>query len=87
MEGEDNNTLTSLLQNHNSEEEFDNSTLNFEYLNDNFNYNIIKCPEISTLWGCQVIEITSNMLSRKVILGNVYRLPRETSTDHKTFIN
>ena len=28
------------------------------------------------------IEITSNMLFRKVILGNVYRLPRETSTDH-----
>ena len=27
------------------------------------------------------------MLSRKVILGNVYRLPRETSTDHKTFID
>ena len=57
------------------------------YLNDNINYNIIKCPEISNLWECQVIEITSNMLSRKVILGNVYRLPRETSTDHKTFID
>ena len=57
------------------------------YLNDNFNYNIIKCPEISTLWECQVIEITSNMLSRKIILGNVNRRHRETSTDHKTFID
>ena len=57
------------------------------YLNGNFNYNIVKCPEISTLWECQVIEITSNMLSRKIILGNVCRLPRETSTDHKTFID
>ena len=55
------------------------------FLNDNFNYNIKKCPEISTLWVCQVIETTSNMLSRKVILGNVYRLPRETSTDHMYF--
>ena len=27
------------------------------------------------------------MLSRKMILGNVCRLPRETSTDHKTFID
>ena len=27
------------------------------------------------------------MLSRKVILGIVYRLSRETSTDHKTFID
>ena len=27
------------------------------------------------------------MLSRKVILGNVYRLPRETFTDHETFID
>ena len=30
IEGENNNTLTGLLQNHNSEEEFDNSTLNFD---------------------------------------------------------
>ena len=27
------------------------------------------------------------MLPRKVIFGNVYRFPRETSTDHKTFID
>ena len=27
------------------------------------------------------------MLFRKVIMGNVYRLPRETSTDNKTFID
>ena len=161
IEAENNNTLTDLLQNHNSEDEFDDYTLNFDkhspyydhkffltflqdndksftvlsinvasliskydeieifinevlqccqplsaiciqetwlnkhddislfnlncynciskgktcsqraglvkYLSDNFNYNIIKCPEISTLWECKVIEITSNMLSRKVI--------------------
>ena len=54
---------------------------------DNFNYNIVKCPKISPLWECQVIEISSNMLSRKVFLWNVYRLHRETSTDHKTFID
>ena len=30
MEGENNNTLTYLLQNHNSEKEFDNFTLNFD---------------------------------------------------------
>ena len=30
IEGENNNTLTDLLQNHNSEEEFDNFTLNFD---------------------------------------------------------
>ena len=30
IEGENNNTLTDLLQNHNSEEEFYNSTLNFD---------------------------------------------------------
>ena len=30
IEGENNNTLTDLLQNHNSEEEFDHSTLNFD---------------------------------------------------------
>ena len=30
IEGENNNTLTDLLQSHNSEEEFINSTLNFD---------------------------------------------------------
>ena len=30
IEGENNKTLTDLLQNHNSEEEFDNFTLNFD---------------------------------------------------------
>ena len=30
IEGENNNTLTDLLQKHNSEEEFDNFTLNFD---------------------------------------------------------
>ena len=30
IEGENNNTLTDLLQNHNSAEEFDNSALNFD---------------------------------------------------------
>ena len=30
IESENNNTLTDLLQNQNSEEEYDNSTLNFD---------------------------------------------------------
>ena len=57
------------------------------YLNDNFNYNILKIPVISDVWECQVIEIVSNKLTKKVILGNVYRLPREKVADHKIFVD
>ena len=46
IKGENNNTLTDLLQNHNSEEEFDNSTLNFDK-----HSLIVETPTVVLPWG------------------------------------
>ena len=47
------------------------------YLNENFTYKTIDIPEPSTLWGSQVIEISSPALSKKVVPSNFYRRPKE----------
>ena len=56
-------------------------------MNENFTYKTIDIPEPSTLWESQVIEISSPALSKKVILGNFYRHPKENVADGKQFID
>ena len=60
--------------------------LNILYLNENFTYKTIDITEPSTLWESQVIEIASPALSKKVILRNFYRRPKENVANHKQFI-
>ena len=57
------------------------------YLNENFTYKTIDIREPSTLWESQLIEISSPALSKKVIIGNFYRRPKENVDDHKQFID
>ena len=61
--------------------------LNIFYSNENFTYKTIDITEPSTLWESQVIEIVSPALSKKVIIGNFYRRPKENVANHKQFID
>ena len=57
------------------------------YLNESFTFKTIDIREPSTLWESQVIEISSPALSKKVIIGNFHRRPKENVLDHKQFID
>ena len=49
------------------------------YLNKKLSYEILHINNVSTIWECQFIEITLNVLNKKIILGNVYRPPHDTN--------
>ena len=57
------------------------------YLNNKFNYNILPVCERFEKWEGQFIEISGFLSSKFVILGNLYRLPREGLNDYNEFIN
>ena len=47
------------------------------YLHENFTYSIVALYERSDVWEGQFIHISGNNLSYKLLLGNVYRPPRD----------
>ena len=57
------------------------------YLKTKFKYNIKNIHTETDSWECQFIEITGQMPSKNVILGNVYRPPRNTNIEYKKFID
>ena len=55
------------------------------YLNKKFKYNIKNIHTETDSRECQFIEITGHLPSKNVILGNVYRPPKNTNIDYKKF--
>ena len=58
------------------------------FLKDNFSHKILLSDENNNdSWEHQFIEVTVNEKTQtKLIMGNIYRLPRETNCDYDTFI-
>ena len=57
------------------------------YLNKKFKYNIKNIHTKTDSWECQFIEITGQLPSKNIILGNVYRPPKNTNIDNKKLID
>ena len=57
------------------------------YLNDRYKYKIKINHDASTLWEGQFLEISGNGLNKRIILGNIYRRPRDLIENYNIFIN
>ena len=57
------------------------------YLKQKFKYNIKNIHTETDSWECQFIDITGQLPSKNVILGNVYIPPKNTNIDYKKFID
>ena len=55
------------------------------YLHENFTYSTVALYERSDVWEGQFIQISGNELSFKLLLGNVYRPPRDILHNYNTF--
>ena len=56
------------------------------YLDEKYNYQLLQSRiPILGEWEEQFIEVET--CKAKLVIGNIYRLPRETQTDHKTFFD
>ena len=58
------------------------------YLDENFRYEISNIDSDTNIWDGMLIKISTNQgnMDRKLILCNIYRPPRNTREDVKTFI-
>ena len=57
------------------------------YLNDNYKYSILPLYNNSTVWEGLFIEVSGKGLKKPVIIiGNVYRPPRNTNNGYQSFI-
>ena len=63
------------------------------YLNENFNYEILNVFDDPNVWDGQFIEVTSNdtnnreLNTNKLIIGNIYRPPRDNIDNYNSFTN
>ena len=59
------------------------------YLNDNYKYSILPLYNNSrpTVWEGLFIEVSGKGLKKPVIIGNVYRPPRNTNNGYQSFNN
>ena len=57
------------------------------YLNDNYKYSILPLYNNSTVWEGLFIEVSGKGLKKPVLIGNVYREPRNTNNGYQSFIN
>ena len=55
------------------------------YLHKHFTYSTVALYERSDVWEGQFIQISGNELSYKLLLGNVYRPPRNILQNYNTF--
>ena len=56
------------------------------YLNNKYDYKILSISNVSNVWEGQFIEINGNTI-KEIILGNIYRPPRDTIENYKTFVD
>ena len=57
------------------------------YLHSSYQYNKLDLYKKSNLWEGLFLEIFSEKLKKKIILGNIYRQPRDRNEDIKSFLN
>ena len=60
------------------------------YVNSMFNYTSLSLLNGSNIWEGQFLEISKhdlNMLNKKIIIGNLYRPPRDINNNYQAFIN
>ena len=57
------------------------------YLHSSFQYKILDAYAKSRLWEGLFLEVTKDSLNKKVILGNIYRPPKDRYDDIRSFIN
>ena len=55
------------------------------YLHENFTYSTVALYERSDVWEGQFIQISGNELLFKLLLGNVYKPPRDIPHNYNTF--
>ena len=55
------------------------------YLNNK--YNTFKVFDKSNIWESQFLEITYQTMTKTIILGNVYRPPKDINENYQTFID
>ena len=47
------------------------------YLRNSFSHKVLKLSEKSNIWEGQFIEINNNKMPQKIVIGNLYRPPRD----------
>ena len=57
------------------------------YLRDSFDYKTLPIYKNSEIWEGHFIEISSNLAQTKIVLGNIYRPPRDVNDNYRNFIN
>mgnify|MGYP000297251403 CR=1 FL=1 len=57
------------------------------YLRNSFNYKTLPVYKESEIWEGQFIEISSNLVQKKIVLGNIYRPPRDVIENYNSFTN
>ena len=55
------------------------------YLQEDYDYEIIDNKYDKEIWECQMIKVHGNNLNKNIILGNIYRPPKETTNFHEIF--
>ena len=57
------------------------------YLSDKYNYKLLSLHKYPEIWESQFIEVSGNKSQKNVVLGNVYRPPRDINENYRTFID
>ena len=55
------------------------------FLSNGYDYRILPLYKKSTIWEGHFIEITLSAMNKKIILGNIYRPPKNVNDNYKTF--
>jgi len=57
------------------------------YLKDEISYRTLEVPfKHANLWECQILEIKLNRQNKKILLGNIYRPPRNLKENQEKFL-
>ena len=57
------------------------------FLNNKYNYKTLSHQNLSTIWEGQFLEINGFELNKKLLLGNIYRPPRNSQENYNIFMN
>ena len=57
------------------------------YVQEHYKYKLLSCYQHTKIWEGLFIEIVSKEFKKKVIIGNMYRPPRERNENYQSFLN